>query len=170
MASRRLVLRKTSGSNKDVDFRMAPKGDWNADQSGGHWMIRRAPGKGGRRVGCIKRPTFQEMLSIASVTKIYLLHILKPSTMPIFKCIWSHLGGPHRPWSSQDFLIPIIMVKTSKLSYRAHHMLIRKLSTKQRYFKCGKIVCYWYFQSYSRKRDNCHGHFVFRLYFSKYWK
>ena len=97
-------------------------------------------------LGCIKRPTFQKMFSIASVTRIYLLHILKPSTIPILKCIWGHLGGPHPPWSSQNFLNPIIMVKTSKLSYRAHRTLIRKLLTRQRYFKCAKIVCYWYFQ------------------------
>ena len=55
-------------------------------------------------LGCIKRPTFQKMFSIASVTRIYLLHILKPSTIPILKCIWGHLGGPHPPWSSQNFL------------------------------------------------------------------
>ena len=28
--------RKTSGSDKDVDFRGAPRYDWDADQSGGH--------------------------------------------------------------------------------------------------------------------------------------
>ena len=31
----RRVLRKTSGSDKDVDFRRAPGGDWDAYQSGG---------------------------------------------------------------------------------------------------------------------------------------
>ena len=36
VARRRRVLGKTSGSDKDVDFRMAPRDDWDADQSGGH--------------------------------------------------------------------------------------------------------------------------------------
>ena len=47
MARRRRELRKTSGSDKYVDFRRAPRGDWDADQSGGHrvtimlpWIIR----------------------------------------------------------------------------------------------------------------------------------
>ena len=34
MAKRRRELRRTSGSDKDVEFRRAPMGDWDADQSG----------------------------------------------------------------------------------------------------------------------------------------
>ena len=36
VARRCRVPRKTSGSDRDVDFRRAPRGDWDANQSGGH--------------------------------------------------------------------------------------------------------------------------------------
>ena len=44
------MLRKTSGRDKDVDFRRAPRGDWDTDQAGRHLIVRRVPGKGMRRV------------------------------------------------------------------------------------------------------------------------
>ena len=48
-------------------------------------------------MGASNAPLKKKMLSVVSVTRIYLLHIQKPSTMPILKCIWVHLGGPHSP-------------------------------------------------------------------------
>ena len=69
MASRRLVLRKTSGSDKDVDFRMAPRGDWDADQSGGHLMVRRAPEKRGHRFTTILSWISREFLRAGDDTE-----------------------------------------------------------------------------------------------------
>ena len=104
------------------------------------------------------------MLSITSVTSIYLLHILKPSTN-LLSQFWSAfediLGVRIHPEVRNISWTSIIIVKTSKLSYRAHSTLIRKLLTRERYFKCAKIACFWFFQSCSRNRDNCHGYFVF---------
>ena len=81
--------------------------DTSSEPSGAPAPHRRCGGQGS---GCTyirvhQTPDFsKKMFSIASVTRIDLLHILKPSTIPILKCIWGHLGGPHPPWSSQNFL------------------------------------------------------------------
>ena len=44
------MLRTMSDRDEDVDFRRVPRGDWDGDHSAGHCLVRRAPGKGRRRV------------------------------------------------------------------------------------------------------------------------
>ena len=64
VTGRRRVLRKTSGSDKDVYFRRAPRGDWDAYQSGGYRIIRRAPGKRRRRVTIMLSWIIREFLRV----------------------------------------------------------------------------------------------------------
>ena len=82
-----------------------------------------------RTLACIRRPTFQKMLSIASVTRLYLLHILKPSTMPILKCIWSYLGSPHIPWKSQNFLNPHHYGQNFKIVVQSTMCIVRSFES-----------------------------------------
>ena len=61
-----------------------------------------------RPLGCIKHPTFSKMFCFDPTNKIYLLHVLKHSTMPIFKRIRVHLGGPHPPLNLRNYINIVI--------------------------------------------------------------
>ena len=87
----------------------------------------------------------------------------------MLKCIWSHLGGPHLSWSSQNFLNPHHYDRNSKLSYRAQYMLIRKL-LRQIYFKCAKMVYFWCFKIIHQNKMTANAILFFVCIFSRYLK
>ena len=114
-----------------------------------------------------------QMFSIASVTRIYLLHILKLSIMPILKCIWGHLRGPDSASTLKFAKFPEPQSLLSKLQNCRTELIVRSFESFWWDKDTSNVpkLSFLYFQSYSRNRNNRHGHFVFFcLYFSKYWK